>query len=429
MKFVPIVLLCIGSLLLVAGCGKDESSTGPGNSLTPITVTGKVIGSNRQPVSGVPVLISGIPSVNTDANGNFSIANVGRPYTITVIDATNKQALVYRGLTRTDPTLIFLNTVPGTKRVASLTGKIFPAANYPEPATRKTVVGFVSPETGRSSTATPATGAYALNNMEWYGASTTTGSVHALQFDFNTTTGLPTAYLNYGVRSGVPLLDGAPNPNGNDTVSAVGTTTMTGSITVPAGYTISQKSLALTLGATTGLTLLSESNPATTFTYATPNITGAVFRLNVSAAKPSSGQVLLTKTGIAGNATAVSVTLPQAPEQSLPINNAANVTTSTPFSWTGFTGGVHLLYFAGGAGKPSYLVMTSATSDSIPNLSAVGLGLPAATTYSWLVYGFAPFTDTDAAAGSDGFLGILGGVATADGSVGLSGARTFQTAP
>lgn len=287
MKFAPIILLCIGTLLLVAGCGKDESTTGPGSSLTPITVTGKVIGSNRQPVSGVPVLISGIPSVNTDANGNFSIANVGRPYTITVIDATNKQALVYRGLTRSDPTLIFLNTVPGTKRVASLTGKVFPATNYPEPATRKTVVGFVSPETGRSSTATAATGAYSLNNMEWYGPTTTTGSIHALQFDFSTTTGLPTAYLNYGVRSGISLLDATTNPNGNDTVSVVGTTTMTGTITAPAGYTISQKSLALTLGSTVGLSLLSESNPAATFTYSTPNIAGAVFRLNVGADRKS----------------------------------------------------------------------------------------------------------------------------------------------
>jgi len=427
MKSLAVLGVCVG-LVLVTGCGKNESSTGPGTTLTPITVTGKVIGANRQPVSGVPVLITGLTSVNTDANGNFTIANVGRPYTITVIDATNKQAILYRGLTRSDPTLVFLGSNPGTQRTASITGKIYPASNYPEAATRKTLVGFVSPETGKTTTATPATGAYSLLNAQWYGGSTTTGSLHALQYDYNTTTGLPTSYVGYGVRTGVPLLDGTPNPNGNDTMSVVGTTSMSGTVTAPAGYTITSKTVAMTLGSTAGLTLLSESGGATSFTYAMPNINGATFRIGVGATKASTGSSSVFKGGVAGNATGVSVTVPACPELSLPINAATNVTTSTPFSWTQYTGGVHLLIYAS-SGKPSYYIVTTATSDSIPNLSAAGLGLPASTAYQWGVYGFGPFADVDAAAGSDGFLGVLAGTVSGDASFAITTPRAFTTAP
>jgi hypothetical protein len=427
MKYAALVVVCC-AVGLLAGCGNDESTTGTGGSLTPITVAGKVIGANKQPVSGVPVLIAGIPSVNTDPNGNFSIANVGRPYTITVIDAANKQAILYRGLTRSDPTLIFLGSNPGVKKVASLSGRIFPASSYPEPATRKTLVGFVSSETGRTTTATGATGLYTLSNAEWYGPSTTTGTLHALQYDYNTSTGLPTTYVGYGVRSGISLLDATSNPNGNDTMSVVGTTSMTGSVTAPAGYVISGKTVGMVLGNTAGLNLLSDNNPAASFTYAMPNITGATFRIGVIAAKASTGTTLVWKANVAGNATGVTVTVPGAPELSLPINAATNVSTSTPFSWSQYTGGVHLLIFNGGS-KPSYYIVTSATSDSIPNLSSAGLGLPTSSAYSWNVYGFGPFADVDAAAGADGFLGVLTGAVGSDASYGVAATRSFTTAP
>jgi hypothetical protein len=253
--------------------------------------------------------------------------------------------------------------------------------------------------------------------------------LHALQYDYNTSTGLPTTYVGYGVRSGIALLDATSNPNGNDTMSVVGTTSMTGSVTAPAGYTISTKAVAMTLGNTAGLNLLSDSNPAASFTYAMPNITGATFRIGVAAVKASTGSTVVWKANVAGNATGVTVTVPGAPELSLPINAATNVTTSTPFSWTQYTGGVHLLIYNGGASKPSYYVVTSAASDSIPNLSSAGLGLPASSAYSWNVYGFGPFADVDAAAGADGFLGVITGAVGSDASYGLAASRSFTTAP
>jgi hypothetical protein len=203
---------------------------------------------------------------------------------------------------------------------------------------------------------------------------------------------------------------------------------MTGSVTAPAGYTISSKTVAMTLGTTAGLNLLSENNAAASFTYAMPVITGATFRVGVAASKASTGNVSVWKGSVAGNATGVAITIQGCPELSLPINAATNVGTSTPFSWTQFTGGVHLLIYTA-VGKPSYYIVTTATSDSIPNLSAAGLGLPASTAYQWAVYGFGPFADVDAATGAEGFLGVLAGAVSGDASFAVTSPRSFTTAP
>ena len=109
---------------IISGC--KSNSTGPagggGGAGSVVTVSGKVISQNGQAVAGVPVLVAGKVSTNTDANGNFSIANVTTPYDINVVDATNKQALVYKGLNRTDPTLVFLGSSPGTARHGTING-------------------------------------------------------------------------------------------------------------------------------------------------------------------------------------------------------------------------------------------------------------------------------------------------------------------
>jgi len=419
-------------LLLSAGCKKDDSTaTGPG---TPgpgatITVSGKVIGSNNQPQSGVPVLIIGtsIPSVNTDANGNFTISNVTTPYNIAVVDGASKASLVYKGLTRSDPTLMWIDVAPGTPRTATLNGKIYPATAYPEPPTRKSKAAFASPELNASTNVNGTTGAYSIN-ATWYGPTTTTGTVYALQWSYNTTTNLPTSYDGFGSRSGVSLLDATTNPNGNDTMSVVSSATFSGNVTVASGYTLNSKSLSVMFANNGIISLFSDPTPSSSFSYLTPDAPGATMFLSASASKPS-GQSSAFRVGLSPSATGVALSVPAAPELSLPIDATTGVTKSSLFSWTPVTGGIQVVIFQAGAGKPRYLVLTAAAADSIPDLTAAGLGLPAATAYTWSVYSFGPFASADAAAGASGFLGALVGLFTSDGYTGRSSIRSFTTAP
>jgi hypothetical protein len=70
-------------------------------------------------------------------------------------------------------------------------------------------------------------------------------------------------------------------------------------------------------------------------------------------------------------------------------------------------------------------IYTSGTRATLPDLSAVGMDLPASTTFSWNVLGFAPVASMDAlnelAAQGNPFLGPT------DIALGVSGANFFTT--
>lgn len=106
MKTLGKTLAVSGLLLALAACG------GGGGGPVTITVAGKVVGTNNLPVNGVPVVISGRPSVITAADGTFSVAGVTAPYDATVVNATTKRSIVYKGLTRPDPTLLLVGSIP-----------------------------------------------------------------------------------------------------------------------------------------------------------------------------------------------------------------------------------------------------------------------------------------------------------------------------
>ena len=422
------------TVLIGGGCSKS-GSTGPsgGGAGLVVTVTGKVVGVNGQAVGGVPVSVPGKPSTNSDAGGNFSIANVTTPYDISVVDAANKEALVYKGLTRTDPTLLFFGSSPGTGHTGSISGKISGGEFTPnQPATDVTNVAFASAETN-GSTSTVANGQFGAINLSWYGPTATTGSLYAIQFTAGAG-GLPVAsgYKGYGVRSGIAVNDGSTLTNQFDTLQSVTTNQFTGTVTVPSGYTLGFKAVYARVSQSAVIDLFAEINANASMSYYAPGIPGATLMLEAYATKAGGGTAVFWKTGLATAATGVSITLVAPPEVSLPVNAATGVDTTVTFSWTAMTGGVHLVVFEGAGSTPTYFVLTSGTSATIPNMKPFGLGLPASTSYSWFVYGFGPFGSVDAAAGSAGFVtGLLGVPVAATGDVynGESATRTFTTAP
>jgi hypothetical protein len=420
------------TLLAGSGCSKS-SSTGPGGggAGSVITVSGKVIYTNGTSVAGIPVVVTGLASTNTDANGNFSIANVTTPYDIAVVDGTNKSAIMYRGLTRSDPTLVYVSTLLAVGHTGSISGKISGGDFTPnQGATDVTQVAFGSPETG-SSGVTGANGAFGPVNLSWYGPTVTTGNLYALQIQNDVTPpNLPVAYKGYGVKTGIAVNDGSSLTNQFDTLQAVGTGQLTATVSLPAGYAFSQKSLFLRFSPTTLLPLLSENTTATSLTYNTPTVTGASLLLGIRA--QGAGAIAYAyKVGLSPGATGVAVSVPAAPGLSLPINGATGVDTTFTFSWTAYPGGIHV-FFVRAPGYPTFYVLTAGTSTRIPNLKAVGLPLPSSAVYTWQAVGFAPFASADAAAGPAGFFAAGSGSPyglTADASAASSAPWTFTTAP
>ncbi len=426
-------LLMIGALAAgaVAGSGCSKSSTtGPGGGGGVVTVAGKVIGVNGQGVAGVPVYVTGKTSTNSDAVGGFSITGVTTPYDITVVDAAHKRAIVYKGLSRQDPTLTFFATTPGTAHTGAINGRISGGAFTPTQGVNDvTKVQFSSPEV-TATLNTASSGIFGPLALSWYGPTVTTGNLYAVQFTADGA-GLPVAggFKGYGTRTGIAVNDGSTLNNQFDTLQTVATNQFTATVTFPSGYSLSTKTLSLRLSPTGLISLFNDATPNAALSYYTPGISGASLLLGAYGLKAGTESVYF-KTGIATGATGISVALVAAPELSLPVNAATGVDTTVTFSWTPMTGGIHLVAFNGGA-NATYYVVTSGTSATIPNLKGVGLGLPSSGAYQWSVEAFGPFANADAAAGSSGLLGALANQAllTSDVFLGISTGRTFTTAP
>ncbi|WP_018467195.1 hypothetical protein [Calidithermus timidus] len=294
---------------------------------------------------------------------------------------------------------------------------------------------FGSPEALPSGSSVPGP-AYGPLNAQWLGPDSTSGNVYALQWQFDPGTNLPIDYKGFGSKA-LTLSDGGAFNNQNVTLGSLAEDNLSGSVTVPAGYALNQRRVNLRVAPGSGTTLLADASAATSFSYVTPRIAGATLSL-VAAASSGARLSVAWKTGVATNASGVGVSLTAAPGLTVPVNNATGVTINTDFQTTGFSGGVNVFYFRHLAGSnPDIYVITTANTTKIPDLSAIGLGLPTsgAVSYSWQVIGVAPFTSTDLAAGSGGFLkdyfkvALFGSGAgpDADGGIGQSEIFNFTT--
>lgn len=413
-----IAFLLAGGIVL-AGCSKDsDSSTGASGV---ITVTGKVIAFSALPVSNTAVVVTGRPSTTTDGNGMFTVTDVTTPYDVTVIYSPSKTAMVYKGLTRSDPTIYFTGSVVAPANSATVSGTISGGAGYPLPASHNSRAIFIATDVASYASPNPATGAYSIG-VSWNGAATITGTLHALQFQFDAS-GMPVTFKGYGTKANVTLTGGGTFASQNVALSAITGSTVAGSIVVPVGMTLGTKTLSIALNDAGDVSIGSETTSSTSFTYAVPEIPGATVVLAVSASSGSLGTTALAKRTTVGTS-GLTLTLLAPPQPSLPVASATGITTTTPFTWTPVSGGTYILYINGGGGDPSYYIVTTSPTATIPDLTAQGLGLPTNKAYSWIVYSFGPFADMNAVTGPKGLF-----PQSYDGWRANSTSRGFTTAP
>ena len=249
-------------------------------------------------------------------------------------------------------------------------------------ASDKTAVAGGSPEVTDSSTLTnnPWT-----MNLDWTGPAATTGNVHALQW--TPTTGIPTAYRGYGVATGVAVANRGASNSVAIAMTAPVASTISGAVTVPAGVTLAGKVLAIAFADGAAISVGTDATTATSFNYPVP--TG----IDSTAWGMITGGATITQvSGIAAGSTGTSVNLLAPALQSTPVANATGVSTATDFTWTQLTGGLHFVY-----------LITTGTTGRIPDLGALGVVLPAATSYSWQIIAVGPWASIDDFAGGTGY--------------------------
>lgn len=359
-----------------------------------ITVTGTVIAVNGSPVSGASISI-GAQNAITDSTGTFTISNVTPPYTLVAV--SGKVGLVYQELTLPGPTIVFINLNPTPPQQGTVTGNITPATNLGVSG-YQTTVAWGSPETSiytyySNFSANP----YSLS-LNWLGPASTTGNLHVLQTQLHSVTGLPVAYTGYQTKQGVVVAASGTTTMQDMTMNSVTTANLSGTVTVPAQYTLDGNVIFLAFADKANLILASDSSTPSAFSYLMPaNISATVTLLSLAVDATTNVTSGAFVAGVMPNASGVSVVVPAGSTPGSPPDAATSVTTATNFTWTAYTGGINIIALVGSGTNPTYYIYTAATTTTIPNLTAQGLPLPSGgVAYSWYIYGLAPFVNLDA---------------------------------
>jgi len=399
-----VALACAGLGLLTACGGTDKGGTGPNPG---ITVAGVAKDRNGEPIAGATVRVPGKPSVTTAADGRFSIPGVAVPYDIALLPPGQDTALVYAGLTRANPSLVYLSfQLQGALKTASISGTVPPTLG----TSTFTAVVFIS---GRyviaSAPADPTNGYYSFN-VQWHGAADTqTGRLYLLRWTASAG-GVPYSYDAYGSKALVVSAGSAYNGNDFATTELIDPPeqSISGTVDLPPGYSQTWRRLFVFLD-TVPVFWQESGSLAGTFSYTVPAVSGLKFGVGVSAEDLASRTSFFVRNGISGNSTNVSLSLLPAPQLTLPVNGAADVDATTSFTWSEGGGvGVNLVSVTpNDAANPAFEVLTTAAHTKIPDLAAEGMGLPPATGYQWLVDKIFPVASVDDAA-DDSFLDLVG---------------------
>jgi hypothetical protein len=437
MKRSSLLWSCCAALLLSACHGADDDK--PGNPTpteptpTTLTVTGKVLEGVGTASKTAWVLIpgNGRQPVAVDGSGAFSIAGVNPPYDVIVAEKERRVATIYKGLTRQDLTIgLEYSSNSAVEHEATVKGTVT-GGQSSSPST--TEVSFVLP---RSITSVPVepSGAYSMN-PHWNDATPPTGTLYALQFEGSGSITPSTRYLAFGQRDNVTLTENATLSAQDIALSPVTNSSLAGNITLPEGYSLWGIVIDLVPKPALDIELFSDFSAKSTFNYVVPQIPQATFLVQVSARTtnpedPSNSAFsAVYKSGLTAGTQSAALVVPPASSPILPANGAVDVTRTTGFSWSPFANSVYVLRFQeNGAPDSSYKVTLymSGTQTTLPDLSALGMSLPANTGFTWRVQALAPFASMDELAGF-----LLSGLSLqdrGDASMSSSVSRTFTTA-
>jgi Bacterial Ig-like domain/Carboxypeptidase regulatory-like domain len=430
-SFDPPTNLALNTQYTLTLSGDDAAGNALGGSKTisfktvepqTVTLSGRVIGNNGQPAAGAPVVLLSETSRTTtaDNDGRFSFDQVQTPYDVAVVNgnASPTQVLVYQGLTRKDPTLLFQGTSFGQYGYTTISGALY-SQGASLPATSKTICAFGSSQVttlcGLSSN--PYT-AY----LYWFGPSAIIGTLHVIGWQEQN--GARSDYV-YGKRGNLGVNSGNPTSSIDLSLDSVASGALSGSVSAPTGYALYGRSTELDFGDGATTSLQYDYSSSQSFSYVTPVIDGVTVNLSAYASGPQGESVYATRRGLGANASALKITLPSASSLSLPGNNATGVDLKTQtFSWAAAgNGGLSVVNFYGNASY-ALTIISNGSSFNWPRESDLGVGTAASGTgFNWSVssLGIAGLKTVDAFAAPD----VLTRYRTGDVTQGQSGVRSF----
>jgi hypothetical protein len=414
--------------------GKATITVKPKGAGQTITVNGKVLNfATSKAGTFLPVLVNGQRTA-TDANGNFSVANVLTPYELVVVFTEYEKAVIYQGLTRPDPTVydyFFRDDNPQESAVTYSFTNFDTTPASPDTRVSDSIACTASTSSKADMRGCDGEGSYSIGTTpystvaKWNGAPSIRGNFYAWQAVRSE--GILTEF-RFARAENVSLTSGqAASVRFN--FQSVTTEPISGSVSVPSGYTLTNRTLSFKAGRKILFPNLSyeqsETGIEASFSLPAPVVTGLGLNLSVEAEKDDA-YVSGYLNNIAPGTTGLTLDLPTPPELSQPVTDATGVDHETVFSWTPFDNGIYNFYASPETKTEGALTLdiyTAQTQVTLPDLSSLGYPLPKGAKYGWSVYADAPVLDTDE---------YTSGVSIYDQTEGYSAGteeRTFTTTP
>lgn len=350
-------------------------------------------------MSNAGVLILGHEAQGVDALGGFSVSGVIPPYDLAVMYANRRSVVVYQGVTRADPTLVMSDEARGRSAYSKLTGSMT-GARKPGGGVAQPRLMFVSTESAINEQVFYKADTSTYDASAWWASGvTSTGSLLAFQWEWTVTASLTDLKLvGFGRRDDVSLRHESSVSALDITLEPVATTTLTGAIRVPEGFTLGRQSMVLDINPSVRGLLFDTTAPTSRFNYEVPVLAEYPWRFTSTAYSSDDGSTTAVRIGETVGTQDVDLTLKTPSRVLSPPDGAAQVTHSTEFSWSERTGGVHVVSFANAMREVSNYdlsIVTTGSRTTIPDVSALGLRLPSRTPLRWSLSEISPIASVD----------------------------------
>ena len=400
-----------------------------------VVLSGRVMTVGGFPVANAQVNV-GSGSTTADSSGMFTLAGVTPPYDLYVSSANGLLTSVYPGLRRMDPTLMLFDSddLPttwigsGGPLVGYAAGTVSGGAGFPESPGHEAMVAFRSPDATAAGSVNASTGSFVLQGA-WWGFSSTTGAIHALQWQVGASD-VPVAFDGYATRSGVTLTSPGTLAGQDLALSPVTASTLTGSIGDGLSASLAARAVFTDGGWIRFLPPPSVPSffggPGTpSFSIPAPAVPGATIDLVARRDYVDRAYQEVHLHGLAPGASGVTAYFGGLPAPATPPWGAINVGAGTTFTWSTMPDHpVYVVSFRPGVGapggSPSYDVFLIGWALTIP----ADIPLPRGAPYTWRVRGSSAFSTVDEAAGPAGFLAPAAFYRIAQGT-----SSAFTTAP
>lgn len=391
-----------------------------------LTVTGRVTTFMGEAYTGASVAIDGNTPVVVDADGEFEGPDVAVPYDLVVFHAIDGWAHVYEGLTTTDLTLMGTLGLGSTLYSTSVSGDLSAPVGVDQ-------LGIVCVEgvdhvlMGSCAQVDPGNTAYGVN-VDWNGAATTPVRLRAWVIDVDGG-GATTGFASEG-QTALNISDGVPALADVTLGASTGAVSVDVTITPPAGLPLGGSVVVYNYGPY-GAAPFPADFASDAYSVVLPDVPGAMATL-IALAMGTENQAYGWTVAEYG-AGELNLVMPDPLTYLAPPNGETGVNTSTPFRVHNPSGSAATFMFMDG--NMMILVSSDSNEVNIPDLSGIGLALPAAANFDWQVI-VSPHLETVDDLVEDGWLSdflqlqflLSGGASmTEDGGLVVLAGRDFTT--